>query len=297
MARSGVEPSVAQLRSKSWMVRRISGTRGLRRLLPAVLLAASLAAPTTLAAQAAGEDAAGQGAASSPAAAPDPGVSSDPSPPAATETTPTAPEPSSPVAPAPAQPKTDSTTRAKSSASTSVSIVDFAFDPGATTVHAGDTVQWTNLGTAKEGHSASSAEFDSGILQTGGTYSFTFRQPGTFSYVCSTHPDMKGSVRVLAASTGSGNSQGSGKKKPGGSGSTGGGSGSSSSDASGSAPAPTGSGSESAAVSSPDAAGSNSSLPSTGSDSLLLAIIGLLLLDLGLALRLARSVGLVRPRR
>jgi plastocyanin len=181
--------------------------------------------------------------------------------------------------------------RAKSSSTKSVSMIDFAFDPGAITVRAGDTVQWTNLGTAKEGHSASSPEFDSGILQTGGTYSFTFRQPGTFSYVCSTHPDMKGSVRVLAASTGSGNSQASGKKKSGSSGSSGGGSGSSSSNASGSAPAATGSGSESAAVSSPGAAGSDSSLPSTGSDSLLLASVGLLLLDLGLALRL------VRPRR
>jgi len=203
------------------MVRRISGTGGLRRLLPAVLLAASLAAPATLTAQAAGEDAAGQGVASSPAAAPDPGVTTDPSPPATAETTPTAPPPatapSSTTVPPPA-----TTTRAESSASTSVSIVDFAFDPGAITVRVGDTVQWTNLGTAKEGHSASSAEFDSGILQTGGTYSFTFRQPGTFSYVCSTHPDMKGSVRVLAASTGASKPQGSGKKKSGSAGSSGG---------------------------------------------------------------------------
>jgi plastocyanin len=182
--------------------------------------------------------------------------------------------------------------RAKSSSTKSVSMIDFAFDPGAITVRAGDTVQWTNLGTAKEGHSASSPEFDSGILQTGGTYSFTFRQPGTFSYVCSTHPDMKGSVRVLAASTGSNNSQPSGKKKSGGSGSSAGSPGSSS-QSSASSPVATGSGSESAAVSSPGAAGSNSSLPSTGSDSLLLASIGLLLLDLGLALRLAP----IRPRR
>lgn len=255
-----------------------------RGVLPALVLTVGLIGlATAAAASAAGDDGASRPIVSTPV---EPegsagGAAVMPQPP---EAAPPPPEASIQVTAAPVS-------RAKSSSTRSVSIVDFAFDPGAITVQVGDTVLWTNLGTAKEGHSASSAEFDSGILQTGGTYSFTFRQPGTFSYICSTHPDMKGSVRVLAASTGSDNSQGSGKKKSGGSGSSGGGSGSSSSDTSASAPVATGSGSESAAVSSPDAAGSDSSLPSTGSDSLLLASIGLLLLDLGLALRLFRSPG------
>jgi plastocyanin len=256
------------------MLRRISVTGGLLRLLPALLLAASLAAPNVLEAQAAG-----QGAASSPAAAPDSGA--DPPPPLTNPPPTPAPAPVPTGAPAPAAPGAPG---AKSSASTAVSIVDFAFDPAAVTVHAGDTVLWTDNGTDPKGHTVTGSGFDSGILQTGAVFSFTFPAAGTFSYACSVHPEMKGTVRVLAATAGSGNSQGAGKKKSGESGS-------SSPNASGSATAPTASGSESAAVSSPGAAGSDSSLPSTGSDSPLLAGIGLLLLDLGLALRL------VGPRR
>jgi LPXTG-motif cell wall-anchored protein len=165
--------------------------------------------------------------------------------------------------------------RATTSAAQSVSIVDFAFKPGSITVNAGDTVQWTNNGKVPEGHDVTGDGLDSGRLKSGDTYSHTFNAAGTFSYICSIHPSMKGTVKVLAASSGGGGaSTGSG-------GSSGGGS-----EASASAGDTTASGSESAAVSSPDAAGSDSSLPATGSDSLVLSAVGLVLLGLGLGLRL-----------
>ena len=166
--------------------------------------------------------------------------------------------------------------RATASASKSVSIVDYSFNPGGITVHVGDTVQWTNNGKVPEGHDVSGDGLDSGVLQAGDTYSHTFSSAGSVSYICSIHPNMHGTVTVLArSSSSSGGSNGS----------SGGGSGSSGT----STPSTTGSGSESAAVSSPDAAGSGSSLPSTGSEMLRLATLGLVLLSFGLAVRLVES--------
>ncbi len=155
-------------------------------------------------------------------------------------------------------------------------MVDFSFKPGSITVSSGDTVQWTNNGKVPEGHDVSGDGLDSGVLQAGDSYSHTFGSAGNFSYICSIHPQMHGTVTVLARSSGS---------SGGSNGSSGGGSGSSGA----STPSVTGSGSESAAVSSPDAAGSGSSLPSTGSDMLRLATLGLVLLSFGLAVRLVES--------
>jgi plastocyanin len=40
------------------------------------------------------------------------------------------------------------------------------------------------------------AEFDSGIMQTGQTFSYTFNNPGTFEYYCTLHPSMVGEIVV-----------------------------------------------------------------------------------------------------
>jgi pyruvate/2-oxoglutarate dehydrogenase complex dihydrolipoamide acyltransferase (E2) component len=82
-----------------------------------------------------------------------------------------------------------------------VSIVDFSFSPGSTTVHVGDTITWTNTG--KQAHSATANDhsFDTGLLRTGQSGSHTFTTPGTFTYYCIVHPYMHGTVIVLAATT------------------------------------------------------------------------------------------------
>jgi hypothetical protein len=148
-------------------------------------------------------------------------------------------------------------------------------------VNAGDTIQWTNDGSVPEGHDVTGDGLDSGVLHSGASYSHTFNSSGTFSYICTIHPSMKGTVKVLGRSSG-----GSGDNVS--SDGSGGGSGGGSSGAD-----PAGAGSESAAVSSPDAGGSAGSLPATGSDWLGLTTLGLVLLNLGLALRVA---GPLRPR-
>ena len=71
------------------------------------------------------------------------------------------------------------------------------------TVKLGTTVTWTNMTQA--GHTVTSDDgksFDSGISNpiaaSGGTFSFTFKQAGTFPYHCQIHPFMKATIIVTS---------------------------------------------------------------------------------------------------
>jgi plastocyanin len=77
-----------------------------------------------------------------------------------------------------------------------VSIQDFSFDPGQITVPPGTTVTWTNEGPSPHTTTADDGSWDSGTLQQGEDFSFTFDEPGTYTYHCSIHPDMTASVKV-----------------------------------------------------------------------------------------------------
>ena len=78
----------------------------------------------------------------------------------------------------------------------SVEIVDFAFTPGTIEVAAGTTVTWTNSDSAPHTATADDGSFDTGTLQPGESGSVTFDTPGTYTYVCSIHPNMTGTVVV-----------------------------------------------------------------------------------------------------
>jgi plastocyanin len=80
-----------------------------------------------------------------------------------------------------------------------VQIVYRAYQPSALTVLAGQTVTWRNSGLGPHTVTADSGQFDSGTLQTGATFSYTFTAPGTYAYSCTIHPTMHGKVLVLAA--------------------------------------------------------------------------------------------------
>ncbi|GGU19868.1 cupredoxin domain-containing protein [Lentzea flava] len=82
--------------------------------------------------------------------------------------------------------------------STSVEIMGYAFQPATLTINAGDTVVWTNHDTAPHNVVVTNGpeKFTSPTLQQGQTYTYTFTKPGTYSYYCSIHPDMKASVTV-----------------------------------------------------------------------------------------------------
>ncbi len=69
----------------------------------------------------------------------------------------------------------------------------YAPNPG--TVKAGQTVAWQNSDSIS--HTATGAGFDTGAIAPGATSApITFNTAGTFSYHCSFHPSMVGSLSV-----------------------------------------------------------------------------------------------------
>ena len=82
-----------------------------------------------------------------------------------------------------------------------VTIADFQFTPATITIHVGDTVTWVNNGPSAHTATASNNSFNTGVLQKGKSASHTFTTAGTFSYICSIHPFMHGTVIVLANTT------------------------------------------------------------------------------------------------
>jgi len=81
-----------------------------------------------------------------------------------------------------------------------------SFQPATITVVIGvnNTVVWTNMDTAAHTVVNASAPVAFGsatsLIAAGQTWSFTFTGPGTYSYFCSLHPYMKGTVIVKAHS-------------------------------------------------------------------------------------------------
>ncbi len=82
-----------------------------------------------------------------------------------------------------------------------MTIADFSFTPASITIHVGDTVTWTNHGPSAHTATANNGSFNTGVLQKGQSASHTFNTAGTFSYICSIHPFMHGTVVVLANTT------------------------------------------------------------------------------------------------
>jgi plastocyanin len=81
-------------------------------------------------------------------------------------------------------------------AAAAVVIKNFDFSPMAVTIPVGGRVVWTN----KDGeiHTVTSVDgaFRSGGLDQDDSFTFRFTKPGTYTYVCSVHPRMKGQIIV-----------------------------------------------------------------------------------------------------
>jgi plastocyanin len=106
--------------------------------------------------------------------------------------------PSNTTPPSNTSPSAAPTTSAPATAAAAkVSIVNFAFDPAMTTVKAGGTVVWTNNDVVAHTVTFTDAA-NSPILNRGDKFSRTFTSPGTYSYICSIHPFMHGTVVVTA---------------------------------------------------------------------------------------------------
>jgi plastocyanin len=73
-------------------------------------------------------------------------------------------------------------------------------------VEVGQTVRWTNHDSVP--HTVTTTKgpkkFDSGTLEQGDSWSYTFTAAGTYEYYCAVHPDMVASVKVVEPSDGGG---------------------------------------------------------------------------------------------
>jgi plastocyanin len=85
---------------------------------------------------------------------------------------------------------------AGATSTSAVEINDFAFNPATIEVPVGTTVTWTNQDSAPHTATADDGSFDTGRLDQGQRGSVTFDQPGTYTYICTFHPNMKGTVVV-----------------------------------------------------------------------------------------------------
>jgi plastocyanin len=80
-----------------------------------------------------------------------------------------------------------------------VDISDYAYHKPVITVAAGTTLTFTNHDDDPHTVTADDKSFDSKGLGNGDTWTHTFTKPGTYSYHCSAHPFMKGTIIVTEA--------------------------------------------------------------------------------------------------
>ena len=193
-----------------------------------------------------------------------------------------APAPAAPAEPAPAQAapearfladeRDERKPAARAAASGSVTIVDFSFSPGTITINQGDTVTWVNDGPTPHSATASDGSFDTGVFPAGQSRSHTFAQAGTFAYICTPHPNMRGTVVVQASQTGGDTPDSSDDTGAGTGGTTGGTAGAEAAQADG-----------------------GPALPNSGADAGALLLLGGLMLLLGVAVHRRSAAGQARP--
>lgn len=79
-----------------------------------------------------------------------------------------------------------------------ITIANYSFQPGMLTVRRGSTVMWVNKDD--DVHTIKSTDgpeaFNSPALDSGSQFRFVFHQAGTYHYVCSVHPYMRGVIVV-----------------------------------------------------------------------------------------------------
>ena len=77
-----------------------------------------------------------------------------------------------------------------------VRIVDYAFSPRVITITRGTRITWTNADRVPHTATAAGGAWSSGTLVSGASFGRIFARVGTFRYVCTIHPEMRGIVRV-----------------------------------------------------------------------------------------------------
>lgn len=100
------------------------------------------------------------------------------------------------------QQTSDTTTTQQQNGEKTVHMKNTKFDPGELRITKGTKVTWINDDTVQHNVVASDADNSGGlpmqnpVFGKGGSYSFTFNEAGTFTYHCTPHPFMTGTVIV-----------------------------------------------------------------------------------------------------
>lgn len=79
-----------------------------------------------------------------------------------------------------------------------VHMTDFRFKPATLSIHTGDSVVFQNDDDVT--HNVTADSFKSGDLAGGKSWTYTFAKAGTYTYVCTYHPGMQGTITVTDAS-------------------------------------------------------------------------------------------------
>jgi plastocyanin len=88
-------------------------------------------------------------------------------------------------------------TAPEASGETTVAVGDNTFTPAKAKVAVGEKVTFENSGAiAHTATSSEGADFDSGSIAPGDTFTVTLDTAGTVSYVCTFHPGMQGTIEV-----------------------------------------------------------------------------------------------------
>jgi plastocyanin len=82
---------------------------------------------------------------------------------------------------------------------TTIAIRHYEFSPSVLTVEPGTTVTWVNEDDTPHTIAANGKAFRSAALDTNDRFSFSFGQPGEFTYYCTIHPMMVGKIVVRPA--------------------------------------------------------------------------------------------------
>jgi plastocyanin len=100
--------------------------------------------------------------------------------------------PSAPSTPTPAP--TGATTVTIPSGSSTLTTTAYA--PNPLTISTGTTVSWLNDDNTAHTSTADANQWSSGTIAPGGRFNFTFASAGRFTYHCTIHPNMVGTIVV-----------------------------------------------------------------------------------------------------
>jgi plastocyanin len=73
-----------------------------------------------------------------------------------------------------------------------------AYSPKSVTIKVGQAIAFKNVSSVPHSVTANNNSFNSGLVETGGTWIFRAKKAGTFPYYCFVHPNMHGTLTVKA---------------------------------------------------------------------------------------------------